>query len=454
MKPTRRCHRLIAVAAIGLSAWSAFGNDVNLAERLPENSVPGLREILDAAMTEAESIQLRDFAERDFEGRQLVARSSQNPSVDANVTYRKEQDFEDEDSEIGDRLLYSLTLSKSLYHWGALKANRIKGDLNLEIEELKTFETYRSLALDIRRRYLAILIAKKEVDLSQTNLERSQARLALEQERLKAGAASVVQVYDLEVAANGAELDVMKRDINLEDQIDALARLVGLPSERIESSLHSGIPEQSILSSEEIAALARYFDEGVENSPSLQTQSKSIESSEKDLHIANQRLKPKINLTAGITQFELDEIGRTRAEEIVYGGVSVRWNIFDGRATRGSKVSAIARIEQLKRQFESAKSTYHYNLERAQRLLDLNSRILEREEKALTQASNYLRDTKKDFDSGRASPDDLEKIEISFATQDIRTQRARSDYHNALSNMASLLGFDSFAQKFIEMRSQ
>ncbi len=195
------------------------------------------------------------------------------------------------------------------------------------------------------------------------------------------------------------------------------------------------------------------FEEGVTNSPSILSKSKSIEFSEKDLHISNQRLKPKINLVAGITQFELDEISRTRAEEIVYGGVRIGWSIFDGKATRGSKISAIARIEQMKRQFESAKSSYEFNLKRARKLLDLNAKILQREEKALTQASNYLRDTKEHFENGRSSPDQLETVEIAFAKQEVRTHKSRSEYCDALSSISSLLGFDPFAQKFIDQRS-
>ncbi len=446
-----------ALIAISLSATIIAGsnaNNVNLAEHLPENSFSGLRDLLEAAMTEAESIQLRELTEQNYEGQRIVSKSIKNPQLRANVTYRKEQDFEEDESRIGDRLLYSLTLSKSLFHWGALEANKAKGDLNLEIEELKTFEAYRTLALDIRKKYLGILVAQKEADLSQRNFERAQARLELERERLKAGNASIVQVYNQEVALNSVELDQMKKDNALEDQIDLLARQSGVPSQEIRAGLPSGIPQRELLTPEEIASIEQYFDEGVNQSLSVQTQSKSLEFSEKDLHISNQRLKPKIGLSVGLTQYELDEIGRRRAEEIVYAGITIGWSIFDGNATKGSKMSAMARIEQVKRQLESAKSTYEFNLQRAKKLLDLNARILERDEKALTQASNHLRDTKKEFEGGRASPDDLERVEISFASQEVRTYRSRSEYYNALASISSLLGFDNFAQKFIDQRSQ
>ena len=445
---------LFAVTLFSAATARTYASEVKLSEHLPENSISGLRALLEAAMTEAESIQLRDLIERDFEGRKIVAKSAKNPQLRTNVTLRKEQDFERDDSEISDRLLYSLTLSKSLFHWGALEANRAKGNLNLEIEELKTFEAYRTLALDIREKYLAILVAQKDADLAQRNLERAQARVELERERLKAGTASTIQVYNLEVALNSAELDLMKKKNTLADQIDLLARLSGVPSEEISSGLLSEIPRQAILNASEIASIEQLFDERLNQGLSVQTQAKSLEFSEKDLHISNQRLKPKIGLSVGLTQYEMDEIGRRRAEEIVYAGITIGWSLFDGRATRGNKISAMARIEHVKRQLESAKSTYEFNLQRTKKLLDLNARILERDEEALNQASNYLHDTKKDFETGRASPDDLEKVEIAFATQEVRTNRSRSEYHNALANISSLLGFDTFAQKFIDQRSQ
>ena len=445
---------LFAVTLFSAATARTYASEVKLSEHLPENSISGLRALLEAAMTEAESIQLRDLVERDFEGRKIVAKSAKNPQLRTNVTLRKEQDFERDNSEISDRLLYSLTLSKSLFHWGALEANRAKGNLNLEIEELKTFEAYRTLALDIRKKYLAILVAQKDADLAQRNLERAQTRVELERERLNAGTASTIQVYNLEVALNSAELDLMKKKNTLADQIDLLARLSGVPSEEISSGLLSEIPRQAILNASEIASIEQLFDERLNQGLSVQTQAKSLEFSEKDLHISNQRLKPKIGLSVGLTQYEMDEIGRRRAEEIVYAGITIGWSLFDGRATRGNKISAMARIEHVKRQLESAKSTYEFNLQRTKKLLDLNARILERDEEALNQASNYLHDTKKDFETGRASPDDLEKVEIAFATQEVRTNRSRSEYHNALANISSLLGFDPFAQKFIDQRSQ
>ena len=454
LKLIRLLRALFAVTLFSAATARTYASEVKLSEHLPENSISGLRALLEAAMTEAESIQLRDLIERDFEGRKIVAKSAKNPQLRTNVTLRKEQDFERDDSEISDRLLYSLTLSKSLFHWGALEANRAKGNLNLEIEELKTFEAYRTLALDIREKYLAILVAQKDADLAQRNLERAQARVELERERLKAGTASTIQVYNLEVALNSAELDLMKKKNTLDDQIDLLARLSGVPSEEISSGLLSEIPRQAILNASEIASIEQLFDERLNQGLSVQTQAKSLEFSEKDLHISNQRLKPKIGLSVGLTQYEMDEIGRRRAEEIVYAGITIGWSLFDGRATRGNKISAMARIEHVKRQLESAKSTYEFNLQRTKKLLDLNARILERDEEALNQASNYLHDTKKDFETGRASPDDLEKVEIAFATQEVRTNRSRSEYHNALANISSLLGFDTFAQKFIDQRSQ
>lgn len=424
-----------------------------LTNRLPERSMGGLQELLEAAMTQSSGIQIRDLVEESYEARSLISKSAKQMNIGARANYRKEQDVERVDSEIRDRIYYSLTLSKSLYHWGVLEANKDKGELSLRMEELKTFEAYRVLALDVRKRYLNILIAQKDIELSEQSLELYRKEFELEEKRLEAGAASHFQVHELGLRVNGAELDILRKENVLQDQIDVLARLVGLASADLEMSLPSGIPKSESLGVEQIQALESYFDGGVERSSAIEQSGKSVEYYGKDLHIAKQRRKPKVGMSVGLTQYDLDDRGARRAEEIFYGGVTITWNLFDGAATRGYKRSAIAQLEQMKARFKEAKSSYRFNLERAQRLLDLNARILIRDEEGLVLAINSVAAVGKDFEGGRVSFRDFGRVEQSLVSQKLRTNRSRAAYLNALSEMTSLLGFDPFAQKFIDSRS-
>lgn len=444
----------LAIAGLFFASLSGYAQGANLPEQFPENVISPLNEILDSAMTQSDRMELRDIAERDYEGRRIVSSSPQNIQVGSNVTYRKEQELERANSMIADRLFYSLVLSKSLYHWGALEAGKKKGEISLEIEELKSFDTYRLLAIDIRKQYLAIILAKKELEISQQKLDRANAQLALESDRLKAGNASVIQVYNLEVAAGAAELDLLRKENTLDDRVKVLARLAGIEVSDISTSLPSSIPAIEALTPDEIAQIAKHFDEGVATSPKVQTFSKSMEYYQSDLKIANQRRKPKIGLSVGLTQFELDERGSRRAQEIFYGGVNVSWNIFDGGSTKGSKVSAMARLEQIRKQYEYAKSDYQFSLERAQSGLDLSARILKREEAALEQSKKHLRDVKVEVEQGRASNESIDVAQISLASQEHRVFKSRADYLNALVNLSSLLGFDPYAQKFIDSRAE
>ncbi len=429
-------------------------NANNWVGQFPENSIPPLQEILNAAMTEADSIQLRNLAETEYEGRRQIASAPKNLSIGSSVTLRKEQDFAQENSPTADRLLYSILLSKSLYHWGALKAGKEKGEISLELEELRTFEQYRTLALEIRRRYLAILVAKKDSEISRRNLARSQNLLERERVRLDAGNASVIQVYNMEVSVNAADLDRLRKENAFEDQIQVLARIVGIEPEAISRDLPDEIPTFTPLEAETIAGMEQYFADGIASSSRIQSSSKTVEYYQNDLKITNQRQKPKINLSVGLTQYELDQLGTRRDQEIVYGGVTINWNIFDGGATKGNKTYAMARVESVRRQYESAKSEYRFNLERAQNLLDLNARLLAREEAALSQAQNYARDIVVEVERGQASVDDQDKVETALATQEARTYRARAEYLNALASISSLLGFDPYTQKFIDSRAR
>ena len=443
---------LAAVATI--SSPNATASTPDLASQLPETSLDGLNNLLDVAMTGAESLQMREIVEQDFEGRRLTAAGPQKLQLRGSANYRKEYDFEREEDGLGDRLAYSLALSKTVYHWGALEANRKKGEINLEMEELSTFEAYRRLALDVRRRYLQIVVANRDLELKQKTLDRRRANLELEQKRLDSGTASVVQVYNLELQASAAELDLLKAENSFNDQVDGLARLVGSDSQPIIDTLPAEVPEPSTLDEQQVASLSELFEQGVSKNLSIEQSRKSIDYYREDLHIAQQRNKPKFGVSLGVTQFELDEAGRNRGQEILFGGVSVSWNIFDSGTTKGSVVSALARIEQMKRLFETARSDYLYELERAQKLLDLNRRILERDEEALKQARKRIGEMQDEVDEGRAPASSLENVIISLASQEVRTNRSRSEYHNAITNMTSLLGLDPLAQKFIERRTR
>lgn len=444
---------VFAIMAIILSSRAAASTP-DLATRLPETTISGLNNVLDVAMTGAESLQMREFIEQDYEGRRLVAAAPKKLQLRGNLNFRKEYDFERDENELGERLAYSLALSKTLYHWGTLEANRKKGELNLEMEELNTFETYRKLALDVRRRYLQIVVANRDLEFKQKTLDRRRATLELEQKGLDSGTASVVQVYNLELQANAAELDLLRAENGFQDQVDTLARLVGSDPRAIIDYLPVEVPEPATLDEEQIASLSALFEQGVSQNMSIEQRRKSIDYYQEDLHVARQRNKPNFGVSFGVTQFELDEVGRNRAEEILFGGITMSWNIFDSGTTKGSIVSAMARIEQMKQLFETAKSNYLFELEQAQKLLDLNRRILDRDEEALKQARKRIGEMQTEIDEGRAAESSLENVIVSLASQEVRTNRSRSEYHDALANMTSMLGLDPFAQKFIEKRTQ
>ena len=435
-------------------ATGLHGQGSLLVDRLPEQSMPGLRSLLETAMTDSSSMRIRDLVEENYEGRRMVSDSAKQFKLSGRASYRKEEDVEKDDSEIRDRVYYSLTLSKALYHWGALKASKQKGELYLRMEELSTFESYRKLALDVRRRYMNALIARKDIELSKNSLELYRKQLEVEQKRLESGSASSVQVYDLGLRVDGAELDLLKKENTLRGEIETLARVIGTDVEIVQQSLTVDIPKREGLDESMIQGLAQWFDDGVARSASIERSSKGIEVYEKDVRIANQRLKPKIGLAIGLTQYDLDDRGARRAEEIFYGGISITWSFFDGQATRGAKRSAIAKLEQTKAEFEQAKSNYRFNLEQTQKELDLNTRILERDEVALERAREHVANITQDFEAGRVTFSVFGRIEQSLLTQEIRTYRSRANYMNSLAEMASLLGFDPFAQKFIDSRRE
>ena len=81
---------VLAVVAI-TSSPIATASATDLATRLPETSISGLNSVLEAAMTGADSLQMRDYIEQDFEGRRLVAAAPRPFPVDQKDTKKYEE---------------------------------------------------------------------------------------------------------------------------------------------------------------------------------------------------------------------------------------------------------------------------------------------------------------------------------------------------------------------------
>ncbi len=420
--------------------------DQALVSRLPENSLPGLMPLLQGAADHSNAMKERQFFEDEFEGRRMISRASKRPRVSTTLDARKEDVITESGLDLNDRAFYSVTLTQPVYHWGALESQKRIGELGYDIIKLGSLATFRSLLLKIRSSYLDLLVKKLEIEQHEVQYDRMKANLEYQRERQDA--VSLVAIENMEIELSQMEINQMDRRSSFEDNLFALVSISGVDTEFLESKLVGGVPEFDPISDERMDEIISSYQSRLEHHPAIEQKMKDLEVAEHEYRIADSRLKPKLNLTSGLTQFNLDDRGVRRDEELAYAGLEVRWNIFDGNETEGHRKVAFSNLKQAELNTSITRDRLENELKRLKNRLRTTSEILVNQELRLKQRIESVSRTKEDLEAGRASRETLSNAEQLQLAQEIATQRARVIYLNYLSELTSLIGLDPFAEAY------
>jgi len=417
-----------------------------------ENTYPALRQLLDVALHQAPRMLAQRALDDAAEGNRLVARSGLLPDVTASMGYQQRLEqrlknvaatkttpaysyWRDYDSA---KFGYSAGLVQPLYYWGALRnASRI-GRLQSQIAQERTTDEYRDLVLDIRSRYLRATVLRATWDRAVFNRQLQEKKATVLQARLESDAASRAQVRRQKLKIEQAQL---AEDRAAEDYRRAkvqLARLVGV-ADIADDAIATEVQSVDF----EMPALQTLADAFVADIPgraaNLSIIRNQIAIEKLNYRNAQVRLRPRANLSMGITKEE-QNYGNTDYNPYgvtaLYAGVSINWSIFDGFATKGAKLSSLARKRDLERVYqatlvdlsEGARSRLK-SVEFAQRNMAIANRLLFATEKSLER-------TKKRVEEGRTSPADVDDAQLNVYDARISCYSARAD---CLTQVTALL---------------
>jgi outer membrane protein TolC len=194
------------------------------------------------------------------------------------------------------------------------------------------------------------------------------------------------------------------------------------------------------------AVLAGFVSDGVESTFQSQVYRMYIKESDLSYSIAKVRLLPKFNISANIslsdnTEPVGDQVKQFKVQSEIYS-VAANWSIFDGFATRGSKLSALA----AKRSYERQRQTYvdssiddmtyrRHQLgfsARAMSIAEVHYNLIEAEVKRLGQ----------DQGLGYASQASIDSGVLTMYSSDFQRALARAALCDAWAEFISLSGND------------
>lgn len=435
--------RYLFALAIGL-APSWLMADPIFDSRAPERVLPGLERLISEALGGSDAMIEQALRDAESEGRRGVSDSRVLPSLKAGVELREEQvlDPEPGGDERRQRLIYNVTLSQPLFHWGARQAEKRIGALGYQMDRIDAEVAAQGAVNLARRSYLNLVASRQERAFGRESLERKRAAFALQRQRVESGRAGANTAEELERELRRLELESERAELAFGGQVYDFAAFLNVEESTLLAHLDETVPPVEPLAAAELLSLEATIPDRLEDNENLVKLRKLAEAGEEELRIVNASLRPKLNAVLGLSQNGLDVDGIRREEELVYAGLAVDWNIFDGFATAGERKQALSRLQRNLIAAENLRASLARSLRVDLRSLDLSGKALALDEESLNRQTAELADAEDKLVRGQLAEDRLAELRVALQRARISIQRARSDYLMQVCFFASRLGLD------------
>lgn len=443
--------RCLFVCAACLMVSSSYGG-MSVEGKLPEDLMPELNLVIDAALEKSETMLMRAFSEEEAEGRRVAARAAVLPSFSSDVAFRQERELGAlGGEEFEDRIVYNVTLSQPLYHWGTKRSEKEIGELLYDLEATGTDAARLGVLGSVRSSYMNLVLAKQRLRRVSLDLEEALEDLAIQKDLVEAGSVSESALAALELDIERKELALLQERANWSHNLGGVAASVSLEPATLESLVAERVPEIEVLDQVALIYLRELARKAVgrtdessggELGIELERHRLQTEIERRRIQIEENALKPKINAQLGLSSNALDLDGTRQEQEYGYLGLRVKWMIFDGFHKRGKTMEAVSRLGRIEKMKEQAKARFARDLEHKISRLEIAGRRLEIEERVLGSAREQLERIELAIEEQRVSEAERKKYQRHFDNASIHTQSARVDYLRAFGEIVLSLGLD------------
>jgi outer membrane protein TolC len=435
-----------------LAISSFFGGVALTAQQLPislpEELLPELREILVRAASQAPNMQAANIESARLEASYITSRSVLLPGVHGSASYNwstsEVKDMPLSESK-SDGLFYSFGASQPIFHWGALKAQTDISKLEVLIGEQDTAETYRTMALTLRSQYLTLILKKLALRNQQFAQKVAEDFLAVQEERLRNRSISEGAIHGPRLNAEEARYYTMVTEQDFDSSVRVFARLAGQP-EFNQNRVPDLLPRPEF-SGEVLSAYFRQLSsEVIRDMPLADRYELRILQEEKRYHIERTRLLPKFsaNVSYGVSNITNASPTTVSQTAVVSTSASIgaSWTLFDGLASRGGKLAALAAKRLNERYLDTYLESTMHELRSLQGNIEATGKLMDIRQRQLDLAWSAVQQAKQDLQLGRASQPDVDNITNNAYRAEVQTANARSAFLNAWAQYVSLVGAD------------
>jgi outer membrane protein TolC len=342
--------RLLAFALLSLGSLSAA------IIQYPEIDIPELNSLLEKARDNAPALVAQGLAQKESVARLDAANGAYYPRLDlggqfgvTRTTYADDL-FADE-QRVG--LGFGASVTRPLYHWGAIEATIEQARLDFKNEELQRVFLLRQIKRTLRADYLTLLVNQetlKSLRLRRQITADSIARIQADKDQ---GAASLVESEQANLTLSQSLIDIEQLEA---EQVRILANYRRNLGWDAPLALDKPVPTPDtaavIAWVEQTRAIG--LDDWLKDNAEVLRRQNLVARERQELIRVKAGQRPLFNLTGSVTQEQRNTSVQNNVEAISYFiGIGMTWNVFDGFTTAAKKRETQLRERRLERQLEA-----------------------------------------------------------------------------------------------------
>ncbi len=338
-----------------------------------------------------------------------------------------------------------LKATQALYAGGGIDSSVKGARLAREAALYDLQATINAALLDVRTRFLGVLLAREKVRVQEDNIELYTRQLKDTENQFHAGTVSNFEVLRSEVSLANAQPDLITARNNYRIGIEQLRQALGVPA----APAGVPVPFPEVVGALDFTPETYEADSALSaahaNRPELLRIAKLQESGEQAVVVAKSTYYPNLSafgayewVGAGLKYTNVNENGWLV-------GLQSSWSIFDGRATAGRVRQASSQLEQAKLTYASAELGVEVEVRQALSSLQEAAELVAASRKTVEQADEALRLANARYHAGSATQLDVLTSQVSLTQARTNVLQASYNYTVALASMRKAVGLgDAF----------
>jgi outer membrane protein TolC len=420
--------------------------DVDVDGTMPEDSLPGLKPILQAAIQRSPGMIQDQIAIVEAEAGVLGADHSLWPGVGGGAQYGTNRSTTTGGaSSDASGFFYNVGANQPVFQWGALANTGKVGRIGLLISKKNYAEAYGQLAVEVREQYMALIGKKLDLRNVRYSLRVAQAQLDVMQKRLGLGEVSRSAVSPAAAAVDGGSLNLERQEDDYETSMRAFADLVGIPGFS-DVDIPMGIPSPAYKPAEAATLLTGLLRDNAESTFQAQVYAMQIQQADLNYKIAKVGLYPKLGISTGysvsnsVTAYP-GQITQSVINSFTYNA-NVNWNIFDGFATRGAKMYALANKRESQRELKNYIESTEAQARHMVRELAISERERQNADDTLQYSRNNVRQTAVELKLGNVAPSAVDSAQANLNDAELSSVLAHANLYSLWTEYVALVGRD------------